>query len=320
MNKARMLFAALSAVLLFTVVSCDNDKYQGKTEDVESMNSGRLTAYVDDAIFYMLDSVIRMYDHDYPNVKLTIEVVNARTAMSKLLAAETRISVIARDYLPDEDSLMKKFEVPLHQRMPIAQDALVIIANNEFRLDTVNSSQLTAALTQKENGLAKAFPQIEIEPHYAVGDVNSSLFANFRKMVANNKPIIRNMKYFSKPDSIIQYVIDNKYALGAIFLSDARKEIVTGKVKPLAVGFINSEGKYIRPRVYSQFDYPTGILANVVQGLYPYPVTFWAYLLEDRRNLPWWFGAYLAKEAKIQKYFKELDLVPGHAKIKLIDN
>lgn len=317
MNKFLAYFAAPLFATLLLATAC-NEKPEQKPEDVESMNSGKLTVYVEDEIFPLLDSAIEMYKSEYPNVKLTCEVVNSRFAMGKLLGAETKTIVLSREYLQDEDSLMKQFNVQQHPRMAIAEDALLLITNKNFPLDTINDSQVFKALTDKNYSLKAVFPQLTAEPEYIVSHANSSAYANFKNQVANGKPIVKNMKYFKSVDSIVNYVAANENAIGAVYLSYVIKDITSAKIKPLAIGFIDSTGKYIRPRVYSQFDYPTGIQVNIVQRLYPYIVTYWVYMSEDRRNLPWWFGSYLAKEAKVQRYIKEYGIVPAYAKIKLI--
>lgn len=317
MIKGILFSAAVVFAAMLLGSSCEQ-KQDGKPEDVESMNSGKLSVYIEDEIFPLLDTAVDMYKADYPNVKLTVEVVNPRNAMAQLLGGNARTIVVSRDYLRDEDSLMKQYNVSVHQRMAIAEDALVIIANPAFPTDTINDSQLFKLTTDKDYSFAADFPKIVQPPVFAVSNINSSAFANFKKLVMRGRQQARNLRYFDSPDSIVDFVASNPNAIGAVYLSKIIKDIVSAKIKPLAVGFSDSTGKYFRPRLYSQYDYPSGIQVNIVQRLYPYIVTYWAYMKEDRRDLPWWFGSYLAKEAKIQKIFKEYGIVPAYAKIKLI--
>lgn len=301
----------MKKILLFTVFaliisSCDN-KYEAKNpDDAETINSGKLSIYVDEAIEGIIDSTFAMYEKDYPKVELTVNYENARNIMSQLLAAETRVAVSSRDYLSDELEQMKKFDVKKHKRFPIAYDGLVLFVNKDFPIDTLNADDISNAirsgssLSEKTNGL-------EFEPTYATLNQNSSVFANFQNNITYGDTLRKKVELLNNIEALKKQVLDNNSIIGIAYLSHLAND---DRFKMLQLGFTtDSTEEYISPKPVHQ--------GYIVQDLYPYKVTYWGYLLEDRQNLPFWFVTYLAKQTIVQQYFLNEGIVPAFAKINL---
>jgi hypothetical protein len=51
---------------------------------------------------------------------------------------------------------------------------------------------------------------------------------------------------------------------------------------------------------------------------YPYIVPIRAYLRDDLRNLPWTVATFLGTDAEVQRYFRDIGIVPAFAQIRLI--
>ncbi len=300
MNKYILLI-----LILFTLVSCDN-KYEIKDpNDTETLNSGKLTVYCDDAIFNILDSAFKDYFIQYPNVILTKVKINARGAMAHLLAGKTRVSIIARDYLKDEDSLMKVYKVPKHQKIKIADDALVLFVKKDFAIDTLNISQVKKLFQNKGYDLNQDFKKINTDLKYSITNANTSIFSNFEKYILQNQKLTKKLNYFSNLDSVKMYVLKNN-ALGIGLMSDLTND---SNFKMLRIGFQDSTNKYISPKTVHQ--------GYLVQNKYPFKVSIYTYLFEERQNLPYWFATYMGKEFKVQKYLLNRGLVPAYANLKL---
>ncbi|MBM2816788.1 MAG: ABC-type phosphate transport system, periplasmic component [Ignavibacteria bacterium] len=302
-------YTILLLMPLFLLASCGESQDQSGQVPQETMNSGSFTVYCESGISALLESPLANYQKDYPNVKLTIKTVNSRQAMSFLLSGQARVALIARDYLHDEDSLMKVYKVTPHQRMKMCDDALVFFVKEDNPIKRIlDDNQLRDYFTNRN---AK-FSDVNIEPknslekpEFIIQSHLSSEYANLDKMVAKGKKIEIPLKFMSSPDSVKNYVAEHSNAIGIGYLSQIWKDI---RFKAIDIGFHDSSGAYIYPQIVHQ--------GNIVQKKYPYIVPIYAYMLEDRRNLPWWFGIYLSKEGKIQKYFLDAGLVPGYAIIK----
>jgi ABC-type phosphate transport system substrate-binding protein len=284
--------------------SCGNADEKNKWEAV---NSGKITVYCDESVYKLLQKPFRYYDSAYKDIKLTVIKVSARDAMAKLLSGGSPAVIIARDYLHDEDSLMKAFKVHPHERMIYAEDALVFFANKEYPLDSMNDGQVKKLFTDKNTDFKKLFPKIKKEPKLAINSVTSSEYANLKHLVIKDSKLNRKLIYLSNSDSVVQYVKENPDAIGIGFLSQVVNDL---SLKLIKIGFVDTTGKYIFPHVVHQ--------ANIVRRYYPYIVPEYVYLLEDRKNLPFWFAIFIAKERVVQTYFKDAGIVPAFARFKLI--
>lgn len=296
----------LLIIIALILISCDN-KYEEKTpEDVETINSGKLSIHCDEVIRHVLDSAFSMYMVDYDNVELKVEYSNSRNVMSQLLSNKTRVIVTARDYLSDEDSLMNVYKQKKHKRFEIAYDGLVFFVNKDFPIDTLNSNQIEASLVGGES-LKKFTSGLNFEPTFATLNQYSSVYANFNSLIVKDKPLKKKVELFSNIDDVKKHVSANNSIIGVGFLSQLVND---NTFKMLRLGFESDTlSKYITPKPVHQ--------GYLVQDLYPYKVKYYAYLQEDRQNLPFWFGTYLAKQEKVQKLFLDRGIVPAFARIKL---
>lgn len=295
-------------LLLFVllITSCDNKYEEKAADDQETINSGKLTIYCDELIKPVIDSAFGLYRFDYKNVDLTVEYADSRNVMSQLLSKKSRAVVIARDYLADEDSLMQAFGLEKHKRFEIAYDALVFFTNKDFPSDTLNAGQIEKAITAG-NQLSKTTNGLNFEPTYATLDQYSSVYANLNSHIIQNNPLKKKVELFKNIIDLKKQVTSDKSIIGIAFLSQL---INDENFKVIRLGYeSDSLKKYITPKPVHQ--------SYIVQDLYPYKVTYYAYLLEDRQNLPFWFGTYLAKQEKVQKLFLDKGIVPAFARIKL---
>ncbi len=297
-NLIMLLFLGL-------IVSCGKSEQSGE-EPAESMSKGEITIVCDEAIKHVMDPAIDMYDAKYKDVKVSKEFINARGVMQKLLSGEARLVINSRDYLRDEDSLMKAYGMEPHKKMAIASDGLVFFTQRNFPTDTLSVEEIEAALT---SGLQlKSIYNMAQEPKFAFPDVNSSVYYHLYKQAAKEKSITRSAEYFKDTDSLIQYVKNNN-AVGVALMSQVTKDTT---LKMLRLGFTNKDKK----RIYPQTVHP----GYIVQDMYPFKITYYAYLKEQRRNLPFWFARYLEQDREAQKYFLDAGILPEYAKLVLKQN
>lgn len=305
--KNSVLLVAFAAFFIIAATACEDNRYKaGKDKSVETMTSGKITAYCDDALYDLLDTAFKMYQKTYPDVELEVISANARETMGQLLSGKSRVIFIGRDYLPDEDSLMKVFNVSNHTFEEIANDALCFFTERDNPLDTLNADQIYNILVKNKN-FKDYFPKLATEPILAICDQNSSVYSNMQKLAARGESIARNMRLFSTADSVRQFVKNTPNSIGILYLHNVIRNL---DFKTIPIGYHDSTGKYITPKPVHQ--------AYIIQGLYPYTVTFKAMFLEEFKNLPFWLGAYVARESVVTKYLKDAGVVPSFARFKLI--
>lgn len=301
--KITIVSASLIAVCFLS--ACE-DKQPKVPKDYESDISGKATILCDEAIFSLMKPMFAKYDSAYPEAKITIQSVTAREAMAQLLSGKARGVVSARGFLHDEDSLMTAFKVKLPAPMLFARDALVFFTEKNFPLDTISAEQLKAVLSQRKS-LKELFPKLSNEPIFVCSTVNSSVYSQLLKQVCAGKSPTKQFLFVSTSDSVKFIVNQRKNAIGIGLLSQIAKD---STVKGLKIGFTDTSNTRVYPKSVHQ--------ANVLQGLYPYPVDIQGFLLEDLRNLPWGFMTYFSRATEVQQYFLSAGIVPGYAKIRLV--
>lgn len=296
----------LFALLDFAFISCNQEK--NDTGNMQAASKDTINVLIDEAIAPMLEEPFKMYRESKPEIVLLTKVVKSREAMALLLSGKTKVAILARDYMKDEDSIMNAYGISPYPRKLFAQDALVFFAQKYFPIDTLNTILAKKLLTEKDISLVSYFPQLKTEPEIVINNNLSSEFANMFMLAAENKPIQKRLKTFSSSDSVVSYVCDNFNAIGIGLLSQV---VIDGRLKCLRMGYVDSTGTYV-PATKPVHQ------AYIVMGQYPYIVDEYVYLFDDLRNTAYWFAEFIAKERVVVEYFKNYGIAPVFMKYSLI--
>lgn len=294
----------LQIVLSILLISCEsNDKQSDST--MESPLRGSDTVYCDESIFTCINNAMPIYQKAFPDAHITLFSKNARSSMAELFSEKTKSIIVARNYLSDEDSLLKQSGNSF-QKIHIANDGLVFFVSKEFPIDTLNINQLTEYISGK-NRLSFYFPKLNSEPLLLIPGAQSSEYANsisfFPQLSKTAKDIA---KFIDSKDSIVFEVLKGK-SIGLGYLSYIQKNPL---LKSLRIGYIDSLGNRIPPQIVHQ--------GFIIQKKYPFGIPIIAYLREKRQNLPWGFATFMEKDPNIQKVLLDCGLIPVFAKYNLI--
>ena len=294
----------LQIVLSILLISCEsNDKQSDST--MESPLRGSDTVYCDESIFTCINNAMPIYQKAFPDAHITLFSKNARSSMAELFSEKTKSIIVARNYLSDEDSLLKQSGYSF-QKIHIANDGLVFFVSKEFPIDTLNINQLTEYISGK-NRLSFYFPKLNSEPLLLIPGAQSSEYANsisfFPQLSKTAKDIA---KFIDSKDSIVFEVLKGK-SIGLGYLSYIQKNPL---LKSLRIGYIDSLGNRIPPQIVHQ--------GFIIQKKYPFGIPIIAYLREKRQNLPWGFATFMEKDPNIQKVLLDCGLIPVFAKYNLI--
>jgi len=294
----------LQIVLSIMLISCEsNDKQSDST--IESPLRGSDTVYCDESIFTCINNAMPIYQKAFPDAHITLFSKNARSSMAELFSEKTKSIIVARNYLSDEDSLLKQSGNSF-QKIHIANDGLVFFVSKEFPIDTLNINQLTEYISGK-NRLSFYFPKLHSEPLLLIPGAQSSEYANsisfFPQLSKTAKDIA---KFNNSKDSIVFEVLKGK-SIGLGYLSYIQKNPL---LKSLRIGYIDSLGNRIPPQIVHQ--------GFIIQKKYPFEIPIIAYLRKKRQNLPWGFATFIEKDPNIQKVLLDCGLIPVFAKYNLI--
>lgn len=295
--------------LLVLEFGCNGSGKDPKATGIyESVNSGTITCWVDESVWDFMQPVFKMYDSAYKEIHPTFIKVTSREAMAQLLSGNAKVIITPRDYLKDEDSLMKAYKVEKHERAIYAIDGLVFYVNKDYPLDSITDEQLRTVLTKGDVILKSYFPQLKKEPEFVCNDYISSEYANLNSIVLKSQPMKRKIIFKENSHLVREFVKANPNSIGIGYLSQVVKD---DSLKCLMISFVDTSGKYVFPHVVHQ--------ANILRKYYPYVINHYVYILKKQRDRAFWFAMFLEREFVVQSYFNNAGIVPAYAKIRLVE-
>lgn len=281
--------------------SCDEPKSQ---QEIQSPIAGKDTIYVEDVLFsYFMDAKPK-YDSVFEHAEITLLPVNARRGMSLLFSDTASCVILARDYLRDEDSIVKTMSLPF-QKIEIAKDGLVFFVAKDISLDTLNMSQLQYFM--EGNSINAIQKSVQFDEALCIPSMQSSEYAGLLRYFSkgtNALPI--ELKQFEQRDSLKKHVRNHK-AIGIGLMSDILKD---STLKAIRIGYTDSTGKRIAPQIVHP--------GFIVQNMYPLILPIFAYTKSEKQDLAWGFATFMEKDPNIQKVLLNKGIVPSHAKYNLI--
>lgn len=308
MNKNKYYTVALTATFVFFLISCGDDDKKQKRRQSSIFPSSSFTLVMDESVSELMERPVQRYKKKFrDSIYVKDTNLTARRAMAKLFANDTKVAVIARDYLPDEKILLKRNGVKPFRRIKIATDALVFLVHETFPVQFTTVEHLREILTEGKyfnDFYEGSAPKYD----FYIKERNSSEFSNLELQVLNLKELKRNVNIMNSYEEIIRKVSMDPKAIGIGYLSQFHNLDSTVKVKMLPIQHVDDAGNVTTAPVHQ---------AYLVMGKYPFPVDIWVYLLDNSNNLPFWFASYITKERPIVKYYKEMGIVPDHAKFNL---
>ncbi len=302
MKKIPKISIALLAVALLVlgVAACSQQKEEKQVKHVK--------VFIDNSAFELMEPLFLYVDSLYKDIKYDYIDTTAFGAMAMLLADTSyKVCIISRDYTPAEKENMAIYSVADKPRGIIARDALVFFVNKGFPADTLSHEEIVALFNDEKFSIKKQYPGLAKEPVFAVRNQYSSEYENLKNVVLNGKISRKILKPFSTVDSVKQFVLEESSAIGIGYLSQLAND---NRFKMLKIGFTDSTGKRVIPRMVHQ--------ANIVQGFYPYEIQHYIYLYNKTDNKAEWILRYLTKAAAPQKYFNEAGIVPAYGNFKII--
>jgi len=300
-NIQQKVYSFGICLLMFFVLSCTSDETQQK---YESPVAGNDTIFVEDVLYpYFLD-VKPTYDSVFEHANITLVPVSARRGMSLFFSDSASCVILARDYLRDEDSIVKAMSLPF-QKIEIAKDGLVFFVSRNVPFDTVNLNQLHDVFTGTSlNSIQK---RTILDETICIPSMQSSEYAGiltyFSKDMA--KPLI-SFRQFENRDSLKAHIRSSK-SIGIGLMSDIVKD---SSLKAIRIGYNDSTGKRIAPQIVHP--------GFIVQKMYPLILPIFAYVKSEKKDLAWGFATFMEKDPSIQKVLLNKGIVPSHAKYNLI--
>lgn len=292
-------FAVLTMNMFLS--SCEEPKNR---QVIESPVAGKDTIYVEDVLFSYFMEAKPKYDSVFEDAEITLLPVNARRGMSLLFSDTASCVILARDYLRDEDSIVKSMSLPF-KKIEIAKDGLVFFVSKDIPLDTLNLKQLESIMAGTSiNTIQK---NAVLEEALCIPSMQSSEYAGLLKyFYKGSNAITATLKQFENRDSLKIHVRNGK-AMGIGLMSDILKD---SSLKAIRIGYTDTTGRRVAPQVVHP--------GFIVQNMYPLVLPIFAYTKNEKQNLAWGFATFMEKDPNIQKVLLNKGIVPSHAIYNLI--
>jgi hypothetical protein len=297
----RCFFVCFAVISTMFMSSCTEDRQQ---QTYESPVAGKDTIYVEDVLYpYFLEAKPK-YDSVFENAEITLIPVNARRGMSLLFSDTASCVILARDYLRDEDSIVKSMSLPF-QKIEIAKDGLVFFVSKDIPIDTMNLSQLEGMLSGTSiNAIQK---KVVFDEALCIPSMQSSEYAGLLKYFSKgNSALSGTFKQYENRDSLKAQVRRSK-SIGIGLMSDILKD---STLKAIRIGYTDSTGKRVAPQIVHP--------GFIVQNMYPLVLPIFAYVKNEKKDLAWGFATFMEKDPSIQKVLLNKGIIPSHAKYNLI--
>ena len=307
-NALRLSLPALLPVLgAILLLSCDGG--ETRQPDAETAVSGELTVLVDEEIRPLLDSIVIYHARENPKASVTLRSMSATETMRRMIDRSERIAIVARDYTPEEDSLMKAAELDTVPRALVARDALVFFVDKSFPYDTMNAEHIRAWLAGRP-GVRSSYPKLAKDPVFVVaGGSSGSVYGNIANVVlARRAPSVKMLATAATHADVVREVCSNPALIGVGYLSQIRGDT---SVKALRLSYTGPDGTHEWPKpVHPSY---------LMMGKYPFPVPIFAYVTSkpSQHDVAFGFMQFATRSNKAQYSLFNAGIEPAHAKITL---
>ncbi len=295
MMKPAMM-AIISILFCLLLFSC-NDSNDTK----ETLFRGTARIACDEEIIALIAPQIEAFVSKHDGANVLLDTTTALDAMRSLLTGHARAAVVARDYLPVEDSLMRAHSIEPHKRFTIATDALVFAVTNQSALDTISSDVLIRTLAGNRTYLSQY--------RWAVPMMTSSITAQLSAYAGGQLRIAAHR--CRNADSVAGLLQRRTADIGVLLLSQFNRLKDRAGLRSIRV-IISDTATGDRIAVAPH-------AATIVKGRYPFPVPIYGYLLETARNFPYGVIASIAQEPQSQRAMLQAGIVPAYAKLQLVE-
>lgn len=308
MNKWMFICSAALVILGATLggLGCQN---ADQTRTPESAVSGAVTVLVDEEIRGLMDSVFIYHARENPKTQVDVQAAGAASVVHAMISRTGRVAIVARDYTPQEDSLIAAAELDTVARVLVAKDALVFFASRSFAYDTMNAEHLRAWLAG-ETAVRSSYPKLRQDPVFVIpGGSEGSVYGNIVNVVLRGRqPAPQMLATVPGVHRVIEQVRKNPSMVGIGYMSQLAKDTT---VKLLRLSYTAADGTHEWPKPVHP--------AYLMMGKYPFPVPIFAYVTSkpSQHDVAFGFMQFATRSNKAQYSLFNAGIEPAHAKITL---
>ena len=304
------MFKISLVLLILTVllISCSPNS----NEKQETPTSGEISIAVDVSYQPIIQSSIQVFESTYPKAKIHAYYVSESKAMDLLVKDSVRVAIVPRLYNEEETRYFENIKIK-PRATQIAVDAIAFIVHKENPDTAISYESIKKVLSGKITSWKDLGRNKNRKDSITIvfDHPGSSIVAYVLDSINKNEPLPKNSYSAHTNEKVIDYVSQNKSAIGLIPLAwiadleDSTANKFLSKIEVVHV--IGNDGEYRRPYLYYLQNSEYQFLRNV-----------YALSREAKAGLGTGFVSFLAgKEG--QRLIYKADLLPVHKPIRLVE-
>lgn len=310
----RTIVISFLAGTLFFGCKGSGNKSNGKNDDTPT--SGHITVAVDESLKPIIDAEVAVFESTYPQAVISTVYTGESDAINLLLKDSVRMAIVSRKLTQQEDETIRSQSYVPSQAI-IAYDGVSFILNTEntdtiFNLDTL--SKILTGEFADWTVLNKASGRGKIQVVF--DNAHSGAIKYLTDSLLNGKPLGKNCFAVDSNAQVIEYVKNNKNAIGIIgsaWISDSDDTLSQSFLKTIRVARI----------------LPFGDFREISNGLKPYQAyiatkqyPFWRNVVvisrEARTGLGTGFTSFISGD-RGQRIILKAGIVPATLPVRLVN-
>lgn len=315
---AAFRFPVVAGFLLALGLSGCNQNPKSNTPP-ETSTSGSIKITADESFQPIVDAQLNVFHKLYTKAKVTPSYKAEGPTVQDLLNDSARLIVLTRQLTDQElETLSKKANMSKSaiRATKIAYDGIALILHPDNRDTLLSLPQLKEIFTGKVKSWKELNPKSSLGDITIVFDNNNSSSARYMQDSVTNKQPFPASAYASKSiPAVIDYVAQNKNAIGVIgnsWISDFDDSTVVGFTNRVKVAAISRTHTPQNPDNYFQ-----PYQAYLAQGTYPLRREIYIISREARAGLGTGFVSFAAGD-KGQRIVLKSGLVPARGVVRLV--
>ena len=185
---------------------------------------GELKVICDESVENVIRQEVEVFELKYPATKIKAQYTDKKTAIDSLLNLSVGVIVVPHELTQDQINYLKSQKRNAFC-MPVAVDAIAVIANRQNPIEDLSMAQLSDILTGKVTDWNQISPNKTGEIDVVFDHQGSSTVEYMLKNVTGGKPFGKNIYAQKTNTEVFKAVKTHKGAIGIIGVSWLNRDL-----------------------------------------------------------------------------------------------
>jgi phosphate transport system substrate-binding protein len=246
MNSMKNALGLLLPILLFITACRDRDK-DGKALDTPT--SGFIKIAIDESLRPLIDAEVNTFEALYTRAEIESLYFPEADAIDALMKDSARLAVVTRKFTKEEKDYFKKIKItPTELDVAISAIALIVHRDNQDTL--INTDQIRSLLQGEINSWSELGSKNKAGIEIVFDNPNSGLIRHLKDSIAHVETLPANVFAVETNEAVIDYVSENKNALGLIgieWISDKDDSTSNAFLNRIRVVSVAGDSTHFKP-------------------------------------------------------------------------